>query len=161
VNPLVEAWNHNRQLYEEKEERLSASFERAKRRLEKHRASYPDWINSVVKPLAKELAELRGMRFEIYGPFGIRCETSIYLLPHNSEKDIVHNPTWSIKLTPRGLLHSDKAEIYYDTGKKKEPLSPKGSIAALNGFDNETAPLPDTVEEINALLRFSPGIKED
>lgn len=41
----------------------------------------------------------------------------------------------------------------YDTGEKTGDYQ-NGSIGELNGFNNVTAPLPDTIPEIAALLRW-------
>lgn len=158
MHPFVANWNREHELYFEKQNKLEESVARAKNRLEKHQRLYPTWIEGIVKPLAMELAELRGMQYELYGPFGLRAATSIYLTPKGSDGNIVKNDTWSITITIG--KPNDKWEAYYDTGKC-DSFYPQNSIGKLNGFDKEIALLPDTIEEINALLRFSPGIKED
>ena len=44
--------------------------------------------------------------------------------------------------------------VYYETGTVKEGSFPKNSIGEINNMDREIAPLPDNIEEINALLKF-------
>lgn len=157
MNPLVENWNREHKAYLEKLAKLEASVARAKKRLEKHQNSYPTWLESIVEPIAKQLAELRDMQYELYGPFGLRSAVSIYLTPKDSDGNIVKNDTWSITITIRNI--EGVWEARYDTGNK-DCYYPPNSIGAMNGFNKETALLPDTIEEINALLRFSPGSKE-
>lgn len=130
-------------------------IERAKRRierLEKKRNEVffaENWVEGIVDPLAQELATRTGLCYEIYGPFGLRCETSIYLRKDMSKK-ITEQETRSITLTP-GDDGNGNRTVFYDTGETDGSYQ-KGSIGHLNGMHHKTAPLPDTIEEIEALL---------
>ena len=157
MNAFVENWNQLHNAYFEKQQKLEASLNRAKNRLEKHQRLYPTWIEGIVEPIAKQLADIRNMKYELYGPYGLRSAVSIYLTPKGSDGDIVKNDTWHITIT---IGKTDgKWEAYYDTGEYNSSY-PQNSIGYMNGFDKEIALLPDTIEEINVLLRFSPGTKE-
>lgn len=143
-----------------KEKKLEELVERAEMKLRKHREKTNSWIQMVAEPIAKELCEYTGHKhFEIYGPFGLRAETTIYLMDAD-ERDIIHNDTWSITMMPEfsfGMAIPD-FRLFYDTGNIRE-VYPRNSIGGLNNFGHETALLPDTVEEIAKLLRYSKGEK--
>lgn len=134
-------------------------------RLEKRRKKVPQtsWVEGIVEPLARTLANRTGLSSEIYGPFGLNCTTSIYLRKDMS-KSIVEQPTRSITLIPRygENLHywDDDFIIYYQTGEKTNRYAP-GTIGELNGMNNVAAPLPDTIEEIEKLLIYSDAIKKE
>ena len=119
-------------------------------RLEKKRhrvwASY-GWYNDVVVRLMHDLEKETGLKGEIYGPYGLRAETSIYLREDMS-KSICDTETWSIELENR------EDGTYYATGKESDEFEPM-SIGWLNGFHHIMEPLPDTLEEIKCLLRHS------
>jgi len=120
---------------------------RLKKRLDK--APQTNWIDGIVKPLSEALSVYIGLPWEIYGPFGLSCETSIYLREDMS-KSICDQKTYSITLVPAfaGDMHSVK----YRTGEKTGEFMP-GSLVAVHGFDCVTKYLPDTIEEITELLR--------
>jgi hypothetical protein len=107
-------------------------------RLQKRRANVPctHWTEDLIKPLAAELAARTGLSWELYDLRGMKTATSIYLRADMSKK-ITEQPTLRITLEPRridGLIVT-----FYRTGKKV-------------GINCATAPLPDTIEEIEALL---------
>lgn len=106
------------------------------------------WIDGIVIPLAEELSKKFNMDYEIFGPFGLCCETSIYLKEYKN-MSITKQTTYSITLEPQNL---EKLELVYRTGERTNKY-PAGSIGELNGFDCITKPLPETIEEIAKLLR--------
>lgn len=108
------------------------------------------WIDGIVIPLAKELSKKFNMDYEIFGPFGLCCETSIYLKEYKN-KSITKQTTYSITLEPHSI---ETLEIVYRTGERTNKY-PVGSIGELNGFDCITKPLPDTIDEIAKLMRRS------
>lgn len=133
-----------------------AKHRKAIERLEKKQNSlWPkSWVETIVVPLAAKLAEHFNLKFEIYGPFGLRSTTSIYLLS-DPKKGIVDSETYSITLTPH-VVGDGMTVCYYETGEK-DATYPPGSIGDLNGYGNVEAPLPDTIEEIIPLMRHSEG----
>lgn len=128
-------------------------------RLEKRRQKAPwtNWVSGTVAPLAKRLEELTGLTHEIYGPFGLTCSTSIYLRK-DMTKSICDQETRSITLRP-GWDRQHEFCITYETGEM-ESNYPSGSLGDLNGMGKATKPLPDTIEEILALLVTS-GANEE
>ena len=124
----------------------SRQIERLKKKRDKVYYSF-SWIDNVVKPLMHDLEKATGLTGEIYGPFGLRAETSIYLRKDMS-KSITETETLSIELE-----HMSDG-TYYATGEETNNYQPM-SIGWLNGFHHVMAPLPDTLEEIIALLHKS------
>lgn len=130
MKTLIDRFNKEVELYNAKEEKIQAaieklesSIERAKKRLQRHQSNYPYWIDLVVQPLAEKLASARDGEYRIYGSFGIRCRTFIYILPRNSVDIPQRYPSWSIVLVPH---HDENGfSVYYETGKVKEGSFPK------------------------------------
>lgn len=139
---------------EKREERI----ERAKHQIEKledklnNDEYHAYWIDDVVVPLMHDLEKLAGDGWHgaIYGPFGIFCETSIYLRK-DMNKSICEQPTYALTLNPP--MREEK-NMKYHTGEIIEVYR-KGSIGELNGENYVKADLPDTVEEIWKLMRYT------
>lgn len=149
INAYVEKSRNSeieKQRIREKIENYNAKIERLEKKEKK--MGYVSWIAEIVKPLAEELAKRTGKRYEIYGPFGMGCRTSIYLMD-DIEKGICAQATLQITLAPTNL---DKGEIRYETGEKTNAYAPN-TIGEVNGFNNVLAVMPDTIEEIEKLLK--------
>lgn len=136
----------------EKIEERKKQIERLKKKLEKRKNDYykkdfPNWVETIVKPLMYDLEEKTGLHGEIYGPFGLCCKTSIYLR-ENMEKSITEQTTLHITIEPP----TSDGKIYYETGEVKGGYA-KDSIGTLNGMNKVVAELPDTIEAIVELLR--------
>ena len=108
----------------------------------------PSIYRDIITPLAKKLSEHFGMPYEIYGPFGTECETSIYLRK-DMNKSICDQPTISLTLRPSW----DENKLNYNTGKKIMKYQ-KGSLGDLNGLNDVYAPLPMEFEEILKLVTY-------
>lgn len=109
----------------------------------------PKWINACIRPLAADLGEMTGLKAEVSGPYGLRAECVIYL-----NKDGGKGERKFIVLTPH-FYHAGnyiEIEFFYDTGETEERYEPN-TLGDYNGFNNISAKLPDTLEEIAALLR--------
>ena len=123
-------------------------------RLEKLEIQYrkldSSWLHNIVEPLAKALSKEFGMPHEIYGPFGLTAETSIYLYA-TKVHDICKGETYSITLEPHFDDDLRRVRMYYRTGKINEEY-PKGTIGYYNNFGRETLPLPESMAEIKALM---------
>ncbi len=147
----------------EKVEKLQKQIERQEGHIKKLEKQKDDiffsrgWVQGIVEPLAEVLAQRTGLKWEIYGPFGLRCETSIYLRADMS-KSITEQETRSIRLTP-ATDQNGTEYCMYDTGETEGGYEPM-SIGWLNGFNHKTAPLPDTIEEIEKLLVTTGASKE-
>lgn len=147
-NLMYEDTERIREKIQEREKQI----DRLKKKLDKREKAYyekdfPNWIETIVKPLMHDLEDKTGLHGEIYGPFGLCCKTSIYLR-EDMEKSITEQSTLHITIEPP----MDDGKIYYETGEVKEEYA-KGSIGELNGMNRVMVELPDTIEAIVALLR--------
>lgn len=160
---LAEEKRNEFKAIEEKEEKIIEKYQRL---IQKHEAlrekamkkswhSYVNWIDGLVEPLAQELAKRAGKEYKIYGPFGMGCHTTIYLV-NDKNICITKQDTWSITLEPHNL---DEAEVFYQTTKKEGNWNPL-STASLNGFDYNYEPLPNSIEEVEKLLSYCHKILE-
>jgi hypothetical protein len=143
---------------EQIEKRIEAKVEQIRKlqesinklKVKEGKIKYPSWTEEIVEVLAQRLADKPNKKYEVCGPFGLRAETTIYLF-NDENKSFTEQETWSITLTPGDLT---KGEIYYDTGEKTNDFSPN-STGAINGMNNVRKPLPETIDEIVALLHYS------
>ncbi|MCK2000461.1 hypothetical protein MZM54_03520 [[Brevibacterium] frigoritolerans] len=136
----------------EKNEEKIKKIQDQQDKLNKERANIelPGWIETILIPLAKELASRYELEYEIYGPFGMNARTTIYLMEDKSV-GIVNQKTKSITIQPKSLKIN--VELVYEAGKRKEAINyASNSIPALNGDDMEVQPLPETIEEIMGIM---------
>ena len=133
-------------------EKLISSHQRQIKRLERMDVG---WVKGALVPIAEALSARRGMPYEIFGPFGMRGETSIYLFDTDNHSFTHGASAWGITVCPVLAHEGDDCilSLTYDTGETTRECAP-GSIGELNGFNNVTAKLPDTIEEIDALLHY-------
>lgn len=109
---------------------------------QRSKGSIASWLDSAVAALAADLEEYTGERMEIGGPYGLRAEA------------IISSDSYILILTP--YFDSGSLKLYYDTGETTEKHQPN-TIGAINGFNNVQAPLPDTIEEIAAVMTRRAG----
>ncbi len=154
---ILQKYKTKKNAHEAKEKLLDEKIEKAEERLaklktqlQKHNRKYINWVDGIVIPLAKELSKKFNMDYEIFGPFGLCCETSIYL-KEDKNKSITKQKTLSITLEPGNL---SEYKLLYRTGERTNKY-PSGSIGDLNGFDCITESLPDTIDEIAKLMSRS------
>lgn len=121
------------------------------------------WVNGIVIPLAEMLMPLLECEsYEIFGPFGLRAETSIHFKKPNSTAQYCD---YRLALTLRTEYNDDfnykgnycspstkSVRLFYNTGKRTH-IYPQGSIGELNGFDFIEKPLPDDTDEIIAIIK--------
>ncbi len=157
----------------EKLEKERKALAKAEQKVEWHKKREKKlWLScspfdQILIPLCKEICKRKGFKyFDIYGPFGLTCETSLYFSnkgrkvnPRHEKMnsiDICKVDTWGITLTPS--KNTESGYKYWNgetTNQYKE-----GSIGWLNGENNVYVPLPADVDEIIKLLEFNKG-KED
>lgn len=153
---IIDNYILQKDTYNNIENRLNDKIEYYENKLEKHKKKYLNWIDGIVIPLAKELSKRFNLSYEIYGPFGLCCETSIYL-KEDKNKSITEQTTFSITVEPKDL---SIGELVYRTGERTNKY-PQGSIGELNGFDCITKPMPDTIDEIIKLMHKSERSEDD
>lgn len=120
-------------------------------KLENRVYNYPSWVEVVLKPLAWKLSKDLHLPYEIYGPFGLSCETSIYLRA-DMEKSICDQPVYCLTVFP----DFGKTEfcLEYDTGERTNRYA-ENTIGALNGGNKRCVPLPETYPEVLELVMKS------
>lgn len=101
------------------------------------RGSAVSWLDSAVAALAVDLENYVGEVFEVGGPYGLRAEV------------VISSSSYSLTVVP--CIKNNGLELYYDTGKVKQSHQPN-TIGAVNGFNNLQARLPNTIEEIVAVM---------
>lgn len=149
---IIDNYILQKDTYNNIENRLNDKIEYYENKLEKHKKKYLNWIDGIVIPLAKELSKRFNLSYEIYGPFGICCETSIYL-KEDKNKSITEQTTFRITVEPVDL---SIGELVYRTGEWKP-----GAVHDLNGFNCITKPMPDTIDEIIKLMHKSERLEDD
>ncbi len=117
-------------------------------KLESRTYHYPSWVQTVLIPLANKITERIRLSYEIYGPFGLSCETSVYFREDMS-KSICDQPTKHITVIPK--FSEDNFYLEYYTGEMINEYE-QGSIGELNGWNNCRATLPDDFEKIVAIV---------
>lgn len=143
---------------DEEIDKRRARIERAKKQIEqlerRQEKEYAFWYDDVVIPLMHDLEkcayESTGEKWygEIYGPFGLECETSIYLRKDMS-RSICDQTTYGLTIYPPNY----EGVMKYQTTEKMN-CYPKGSIGDLNGMNFIKAVLPDSINEIWKLMRY-------
>ena len=159
---IVEKFNDLKRREKAERDELDRKIEEREaqlKRLQKRRdnVTSTNWIDGIVKPLAEALAVHTGLPCTICGPFGLSCETSIYLF-EDADKSICEQKTRSIRIIP--VFKYNDSTVVYDTGEKSGKYA-DGTIGATNNLDRVTRPLPDSIEEIVALLIESEGVNID
>ena len=102
-----------------------------------------------MKPLSDRLSEKLGLPYEIYGPFGLSCETSVYFVK-DTKKRVSEQKAKGITVYPE-CTEDGSIRLKYYTGEKTNDYEP-WSIGDLNGFNKVKAPLPESIEEILSLI---------
>ena len=144
--------------YEARKEQLQRLIYKHTQALKRLEDQHQGWLDRVLVPLAVAIAsELGGLPYEFYGPFGLSCETSVYFFPTDGH-DITKDETYSLTVYPEyregGYGYVNGFYLAYDTGRRLDTYRP-GSIGDLNNFNNVKEELPDSLEEIVALLKHS------
>lgn len=120
-------------------------------RLEDKRDNMGDWHINLLDPLAKVLTPLLNCdTYEIYGPFGLRAESSIYFKKNGST---AKSCDYSLHIT---LHYEEPLHLRYDT-YKRNTLYQRGSLGELNGYNKIEAPLPETINELVSIIKSHKG----
>ena len=163
LSSIVKKYNKQLNDYETKKASIEEQIAKLEKELEETEHSYVNWIDGILIPLAKELMKRKGLKyFEIYGPFGLSCETSVYMANERngaayggrsgeSKIPICEVDTWSLTVRPDMKYRTDETLDKY----------PRGSIGELNGWNDVYQELPDDIDEIVNLLAFSKGEKNE
>jgi predicted nuclease with TOPRIM domain len=101
---------------EEIEAQLNKKIEKLRRiedqiyklKMKKEKLRYPSWVNEIIVLLAQKLAEMKGLSYEIFGPFGLMNETNIFLMKDPSIS-ILEQEVWALTIVPglfKGVCNS-------------------------------------------------------
>ena len=138
------------QMFDREKARLERLIHRHQQTLDNLERRHQGWFDRVLVPLAVHIsAELGGLPYEFYGPFGLRCATTVYFFV-GTGRNICEDETYSLTVYPE---FGDEKPFFlsYDTGKRKDFYRP-GSLGYLNSMNNIAEELPDSLEEIMVLL---------
>ena len=147
-----------------KERKIEALIAKHQKRLKKLQEK-GGWYQQVLVPLAEALSKELNMPYDIYGPFGLGCETSVYFFPSGKIGDIVKEDTYSITVHPSSrpwqTPFEDRFYLTYNTGEETNEY-PEGTIGHWNGFNNVRAELPDDLDKILEIVKknYIGGCKE-
>ena len=156
VKQIVDAYNEAVNAYEEKHKKYKESLERAQRRLDKLTRNYPTRIKMFIIPLAHAIMEKTGLKYyEIYGPFGLTSETSVYFANEGNrgDIDICNVETWSLTFTWKFGEKGELIPLVW-TGEKTNEYE-VGTIGYYNNMDNVYVPLPDDLDAVIKMMRHS------
>lgn len=124
-----------------KKQKLVERLERRKERLSKK----THWTDAILKPIALLMVEeLNGYTHEILGPFGLNCETSIWIWPTQRDAEnrglnnlhsvtFVSNYIYDDAKPIHNVIGIDLTIKDYSVNKKAYP---QGSIGDLNGMNH-------------------------
>lgn len=146
----------------DKADKKEAQIERAQKLLRKYKEK-TSWVDTILKPIAKAIIEREGFisKFQVMGPFGLTCETSLWLWKTEEDYQAYKNNSedWtkrliSIQFRPQG--YNDENGRYRIglavTTEKQIREYPKGSIGELNGFGKELIDIDDW--DLDILIAF-------
>lgn len=157
LQEIIKNFNEKKIKVEFEQQEIELKIEKLQKRLEKVKSKRPYVVQNVLIPLAKEIKSRCGFKaFEIYGPFGITGETSIYFSNNGKDGDIkiCEVETWSLTLQWAYDNHNYLHHLEYWTGEKTNDY-PKGSIGEMNGLNNIYKELPMDIDAIIKLLRHT------
>ena len=146
-NELLKQYNETNRTLLNKEKEIKEKIEKLEKKLKKVQNQYYDnrWIDKVANKIAERInEELKTNGFEIYGPFGLDCQTSIYFKDENGEAK------YGITLFP--TFREDNLDLEYWTGEYYGGYE-ENSIGHLYRFDEVRSALPDSIDEIIKVLR--------
>ena len=153
ISTIEAAMNHHNAIAETHERRAAKQRQKAKK-LEEELRNRPtvDWKKEVIEPLAAELAKQLNLHAVVLGPCGIGAKVTIALCK-NPTIPVREQETLELVVEPG--FENKRMVFYYETGETSEKYAP-GTIGELNGLNNTTARLPDSVDEIIPLLKRRP-----
>lgn len=157
MQELYQGYAEAQHEYEREHKRRVKLIQRHQKALDKLERKPLGWIENVLTPMAEAISKAIEMPYEVYGPFGLSSETSIYFFVNGKKGSITKEPTLSLTLYPEWQYEGTKLEtftLWYDTGERDEKYPPH-SLGELNAGNKRKAPLPDGLDSVVELLRRS------
>lgn len=156
LQDIINAYATKRTNYNETKRKLEEKIARLNKKLTKNEKNYPYSIQDILEPLAREIKSRCGFKaFEIYGPFGLENETSIYFANEGVDGDIkiCEVETWGLTVRPQYGDNGVDGYTYWN-GETTNKFAP-GTIGELNGYNQVFVELPMDIDEIIKVLRHS------
>jgi len=126
-----------------KHERLAQQYKELEYKLE-----YPHWMENYLTPLAEVLIKnFPGSDFNVAGPFGMDCETSISI--HGEDSTLLA----FLQFVPGNL---DAGELFLRDYTVDNGRFSKGTIGAMNGMNHPNISIPQdaTIEWFMEKIRY-------
>lgn len=148
-NNAKSEYNKQRDYLEDRIEYRRRQIERLEKKVDK--LAYPHW-HDALKEIGEYICKQTGYDYEILGPFGLRANTSLWIVDKTKDRrdEFDKYIIWRLSVCP----HYAENNMYltYDTGRKQGNYN-QNSLGAMNGFDNVEEVLPDTIEEVWELMK--------
>jgi hypothetical protein len=152
----VAAWDRVHRI----EERIELRKQQVARLEKKRQRAYDDpdikWVDALVRPLAADLAGIIGAaEYEVIGPQGLGSRVTLIFYDSPVPVDEYGRKKWMEVEEPRTfltILPDDLPNLCYETGERTVEYLP-GTIGEMNGMNNVTAPLPDSIDEVAEIIR--------
>jgi len=159
LQKIQKSYQRKQRLYNTKNTNLDTQIENAEQVVEalkiaKNKLKYPHHHDNYLKPLALELEKVfKNRSYSILGPFGLNCESSIWLTRDGVEGEKKFENNNIISITFR-LRHKDNEPylVLVDHLKNTGTYN-KGSIGEANGDNHPSVDLPETFEELVKFVR--------
>ena len=150
VNSFIDERNKKISKLTEEANALQKRIDKIDDMIHYHRESineyrFPKWTD-VLFAIKEDMERVSGMKYKTSEQtFGLNNRSFIELI------DNVTGEKMMLVVLPG---HTDSNEVYikYETGEASERYA-VGSLGAINGMNNLTAPLPDTAEEIFEIMK--------
>ena len=159
IKNILDKHNQRQSRYFNREDKLRKEIQDCKQivnDLEKkeQRLKYPHFIEGIIQPIAKEISKRKGLTFEVLGPFGLSCETSIHFTKKNFKGKRNKDFVCDYSLTFRPFDEHDEGYKFkkqwlelVDYSKKTKQYK-DGTIGQINGFNYQTVPIPKTIPKL-------------
>ena len=157
MNEIYAAYIEADRKNHEQREKLERLIRRHKIKLEKLERESPGWYSNVLIPMAEAISKAIEMPYELYGPFGMSCHTSVYFFVNGTVGSICKDPTLGLTVYPDfeyepNSITKSRFFLRYDTGERTRQYA-DGTIGELNDGNVVKAPLPDDLDSIIEIMR--------
>lgn len=117
-----------------------------------------DWVACVICPLAEEMASRFGMKASVAGPWGLASRVFINLFDTDLKMEGDRFDVGRKFLIVRGDFDENgNLMLLYETGEEITRYLP-GTLGEVNGFNMVVRPLPNSLDEVAALFKYTPPV---
>lgn len=163
IKTLIDKHNQKQSRYFKRQDKLRNEVQDCKQivnDLEKkeERLKYPHFIEGIIEPIGKEISKRKGLTFQVLGPFGLGCETSIHFTKKNFKGKRKKHFVCDYSLTFRPVENYDENNKFkkqfvelVDYSKNTNEYK-QDTLGDLNGFNYKTIPLPKTIPKLIKIM---------